>query len=170
MQLHCHPRSVSILLAAACAVAIAACGSSSNRDTAAGRGGVARGVEFADCMRSHGVSNFPDPTRAGGGIQLPQGSSPALEAAVRECGALQPGGEGGPPAPTAAELHAARAFAQCMRARGLSQFPDPLTTYGPGLTLGRGEYFPVSSSTDVQSPAVRQAAKACGLQVPTGPP
>jgi hypothetical protein len=121
-------------------------------------------------MRSHGVSNFPDPTRAGAGIQLPQGSSPALEAAVRDCGALQPGGQGGPPKPTAAELRAARAFAQCMRAHGLSQFPDPLTTYGPGLTLGRGEYFPLTGSTEVQSPAFRQGAKACGLQVPTGPP
>jgi hypothetical protein len=170
MPLHRHRRSASILLAAACTVAIAACGSSSNLHTAAGRGGVAQGVEFADCMRSHGVPNFPDPSSASGRTQFPQGSSPALEAAVRDCRALQPSGKGGPPAPTTAELRAARAFAQCMRAHGLSQFPDPLTTYGPGLTLGRGEYFPLNSSTDVQSPAFRQAAKACGLQVPTDPP
>jgi hypothetical protein len=161
---------VLVLLAAACTAAIAACGSLSNRHTAAGGGAVGKGVEFADCMRSHGVPNFPDPSIAGGGAQLPQGSSPALEAAVRDCGALQPAGEGGPPAPTAAQLRAARAFAQCMRVHGLSQFPDPLTTYWPGLTVRRGEYFPLNSSTTVQSPAFRQAAEACGLQVPTGVP
>jgi hypothetical protein len=77
---------------------------------------------------------------------------------------------GGPHrAPSAAELRAALAFTHCMRAHGLSHFPDPPTTYGPGLTLYRGEYFPLNSATEVQAPAFRQAAKACGLQVPTGP-
>jgi hypothetical protein len=117
-------------------------------------------------MRSHGVPNFPDPSGAGGETQLPQGSSPALEAAVRECRALQPGGRGGPPAPSAAELRAALAFSHCMRAHGLSQFPDPLSTYGPGSTLGRGEYFPDIGPTEFQSPAFRHAAKACGVQLP----
>jgi hypothetical protein len=54
---------------------------------------------------------------------------------------------------------------RCMRAHGLSHFPDPLTTYGPGLTLGRGEYFPDTSPGEVQSPAFRPAATACGLQL-----
>ncbi len=63
------------LAAAAGVVAIAACGSSSNPHTAADGGGVAQGIKFADCMRSHGVPTFSDPGDAGGGIQLPQVSS-----------------------------------------------------------------------------------------------
>jgi hypothetical protein len=77
---------------------------------------------------------------------------------------------GPPPRRRAAQLRAALAFAQCMRAHGLSQFPDPLTTYGSGFTPGRRVHFPAISPTEVQSPALRQAAKARGLQVPTGPP
>jgi hypothetical protein len=49
------------LAATACLVAIAACGSSSNPHTTADGGGVAQGIKFADCMRSHGVTGFPDP-------------------------------------------------------------------------------------------------------------
>ena len=156
-----------VLAATTCTVAIAACGSSGNPHTTAGRGDAARPIKFADCMRAHGVPHFPDPS-ASGGTQLPQGSSPALEAAVRDCAALQPGGAGGPPAPSAAQVRAALALAQCMRAHGLSQFPDPLRTAPdqPNMSLGPGEYFPAISPTEVQSPAFRRAAKACGLQLP----
>jgi hypothetical protein len=120
-------------------------------------------------MRANGTPNFPDPGSNG---RLPNPFLPAFRTAQKACTKLQPVGLhlGGPPAPTAAELRAALAFTRCMRAHGLSHFPDPLTTYGPGLMLGRGEYFPLDSSTDVQSPAVRQAAKACGLQLFAGPP
>jgi hypothetical protein len=57
-----------------------------------------------------------------------------------------------------------------MRAHRISNFPDPLTTYGPGFTLGRGEYFPNISTSELQSPAFTHAAKACGVQLPTGSP
>jgi hypothetical protein len=121
-------------------------------------------------MRANGTPNFPEPGSNGA---LPNPFSSAFRAAEKACAKLQPVGLhlGGPPAPSAAELRAARAFAHCMRARGLSQFPDPLTTYGPGLTLARGEYFPaIGNGTEVQSPAFRRAAKACGVRLPTGPP
>jgi hypothetical protein len=120
-------------------------------------------------MRANGMPNFPDPGSNGA---LPNPALPAFRAAEKACAKLQPVGMhlGGPAAPSAAELRAARAFAQCMRKHGFSQFPDPLTAYGPGFTLGRGEYFPDISTTELQSPAFRQAAKACGVQLPTGPP
>ena len=87
---------------------------------------------------------------------------------MRDCSALQPGGGGGPPAPSANQLGAALAFAQCMRSHGLSQFPDPLRTAPdrPNLTLGPGEYFPLIGTSEVQSPAFRRAAKACGVHLP----
>jgi hypothetical protein len=150
-----------------CSVALAACGSSAKPSRAGSAD--TQAVKYADCMRANGTPNFPDPGSNG---RLPNPVSPAFRTAENACAKLQPAGMhlGGPAVPTAAELRAALAFTRCMRAHGLSHFPDPLATYGPGLTLGRGEYFPLNSSTEVQSPAFRHAAKACGLQLLTGPP
>lgn len=150
-----------------CAIALAACGSSAKPS---GSGSAdTQAVKYADCMRANGTPNFPDPGSNGA---LPNPASPAFRAAKTACAKLQPVGLhlGGPAAPTAAELRAALRFARCMRAHGLPHFPDPLTTYGPGLTLGRGEYFPATGATDVQSPAFIHTAKACGVQLPSLPP
>lgn len=159
------------LSAVGLALAVAACGSSSKQSAYRASPGDAKALEYSDCMRANGMPNFPDPG-SNGVHALPNPASPAFRAAEKACAKLQPAGLhlGGPPAPTAAELRAARTFAQCMRAHGLSHFPDPLTTYGPGFTLGRGEYFPPISMTEVESPAFRQAAKACGVHLPTGGP
>jgi hypothetical protein len=56
-------------------------------------------------MRSHGVTNFPDPTTPGGGVSLrvnagPGGvdpSSPGFQSAQNACASLQPGGPGAGP-------------------------------------------------------------------------
>jgi hypothetical protein len=125
-------------------------------------------VKYADCMRTNGMPNFPDSDGT-----LPNPVLAAFRAATKACAKLQPPGLhlGGPPAPTAAELRAALAFARCMRKHAFSDFPDPLTTYGPGFTLGRGEYFPaIGNGTEVQSPTFRLAAEACGVKLPSGPP
>ena len=148
---------------AVCAIALGGCGSSSGPMNSGSAS--TQAVKYADCMRANGT-NFPDPGSNGA---LPNPFSPAFRAAEKTCAKLQPVGLhlGGPAAPSASELRAARAFARCMRAHGLREFPDPLTTYGPGFTLGRGEYFP-NTGTEIQSPAFIRAAKACGVQLPTG--
>jgi hypothetical protein len=49
-------------------------------------------VRFADCMRSHGVPNFPDPT-AGGTFKLgptTDARAPAFRAAMDDCRNLRP--------------------------------------------------------------------------------
>lgn len=125
-------------------------------------------LTFAQCMRSNGVPGFRNPSSNNGPLSTNQihPNSPAFKTALRACQKYAPGGHAGPPAPTAAQLHAAIAFAQCIRTHGFPQFPDPLTTYGPGLTLARGEYFPPVNTSELQSPAFRQAAKTCGVQLP----
>jgi hypothetical protein len=66
------------------------------------------GLKFAQCMRSHGVPNFPDPTSNGGGLsgsisaQGPNGvdpNSPQFQSAQQACRSLLPGGtsSGGTP-------------------------------------------------------------------------
>ena len=157
--------------ATACTVAIAACGSSSSAHTALGGAGVAQGIKFADCMRSHGVPTFPDPGGAGGGVPLPQGSSPALEAAVRDCHALEPGGAG-PPQATGQQKATMLHLSQCMRAHGVTDFPDPVTSFpstpaGLSLAFGiRGAVIAIPKTIDPQSPRFRHAAKTCRFPGP----
>jgi hypothetical protein len=81
-------------------VAIAACGSSGKPSTAAASDGYAQGIKYADCMRSHGVPNFPDPTLSSPGssptlflgvLDFPLGAglnirSPAFKQAATACG------------------------------------------------------------------------------------
>jgi hypothetical protein len=48
-------------------------------------------IAHAECMRTHGIPNFPDPNFNGGGLQLnlPPGlnpNSPAIERAAKVCG------------------------------------------------------------------------------------
>jgi len=163
---------VSITIAAtACTVAIAACGSSSNPHTALGGSGVAQGIKFADCMRSHGVPSFPDPGSSGGGVPLPQGSSPALEAAVRDCHALEPGGAA-PPKATRQQRAMMLHLSQCMRRHGITDFPDPVTSLpsspaGLSLVFGvRGAVIAIPKTINPKSPRFSQAAKACQFPGP----
>jgi hypothetical protein len=55
-----------------------------------------RFLRYSQCMRAHGVPQFPDPKFSGDGVQLrlPRGvgpDSPSLQAAQRACRSLQPG-------------------------------------------------------------------------------
>ena len=60
-------------------------------------------LRYSQCMRTHGLPQFPDPKFSGGGVQLrlPAGlgpDSPSLKAAENACRSLQPGrmaGKGG---------------------------------------------------------------------------
>ena len=53
-------------------------------------------LAYAQCMQTHGVPNFPDPTFSGGGVHIEHEklneSSPAFKAAVQACESLIPGG------------------------------------------------------------------------------
>jgi hypothetical protein len=162
-------RSSRSLLALATAVGIAACGSSSSTPRAAGK--VDPMVAFATCMRANGVPNFPDPgTNGNGGIEIQQraGSgqslsvngvsvnAPAFQSAMQRCRSKLPNG-GHPPPLSAARKQAMLKFAQCMRAHGLANFPDP--TFGPGG--GVGLEFRHGSGINPSSPAFRQAQAAC---------
>ena len=121
-------------------------------------------------MRANGVPNLPDPT--GGGIQLSNGinpPSPAFQAARAKCKHLLPGG--GPPTgpPSAQAKLAMLKISECMRAHGITGFPDPTTKlpsspagYGEAIDRG-GVVLAVPSTINVQSPAYQQAASACNF-------
>ncbi len=124
-------------------------------------------LSFAKCMRANGVPNMPD----SGKITPSSGidpSSPAFQQASHACRKLLPGG--GPPAhPSEQQKQHLVETAQCMRAHGVSAFPDPITATKPpanpqdySIAEGIGDlWLLVPSTIDVNSPAFQQAARAC---------
>lgn len=157
-----------------CTVAITACGTSGSKPSHSGGG--TSFLAFSECMRSHGVPSFPDPS-AGGGIKIAQGSSinlfsPSVRAAQAQCQKLLPGG--GPPRGVSEQQKEQMVqTSQCMRAHGVTGFPDP-TTMAPtnpqdysiveGIGgLSGGLFLLVPKTIDVNSPAFEQAAKACSF-------
>lgn len=154
----------------------AGCGSTSGPSGTAtgsangGSGDKTRDFAFAQCMRWHGVSNFPDPT-PGGGIDLPPNlnpDSPAFRSARQACRQYLPK-RAGPVATSASDRAAALAVSRCMRKHGVPQFPDPAFSpvqNAPRVLVLRGMAFAIPAPVNPKSPAFRQAARTCGI----GPP
>jgi hypothetical protein len=117
-------------------------------------------LAYAQCMRSHGVANFPDPNGQG----VIQGSginpgSPSFQAADKACRHVLPNGGQPTAAQQAKALAQALKFSQCMRSHGISGFPDPQTQPGGGIAIrlraGQG------SDLSPQNPQFQAAQKAC---------
>lgn len=128
----------------------------------AGPGGSAKALKFSQCMRSHGVPNFPDPSGSGAiSITPASGINPRsqqFQQAQTTC-AKRLSIAGGTPSPAqqARALAAALKFSQCMRSHGVPTFPDPQTGNGGGITLK----LDPSSGIDPSSPVFQSAQKAC---------
>jgi hypothetical protein len=90
-------------------------------------------LQVSKCFRDHGQPNFPDPTQnpnGDWGIPNPGGGEPkapaACESLVKQM--KQQGGANGDSNDQAlapAEITKARAFAKCMRDKGVADWPDP---------------------------------------------
>jgi hypothetical protein len=86
-------------------------------------------LAFSRCMRSHGVTNYPDPASSGElAKESPQQlgiSGSEFQTAQDACVRMLPGGG----QPTRAELRQSWSdflnFARCMRRQGVSNWPDP---------------------------------------------
>jgi hypothetical protein len=89
--------------------------------------------EYAQCMRDHGVSNFPDPTLSDGNVSYGQDDNikAAIGAhpdAIAACKSIQDrisqsGGKNWQP--TAADRQKLLQFAKCVREHGVPEWPDP---------------------------------------------
>jgi hypothetical protein len=98
--------------------------------TAASHNGTAtprqKAVKFAACMRENGYPDFPDPKASGEFPSFGISVSPAVWVkALRACKELQPPGSFSAHM-SSKELSAALKFAQCIRAHGVKDFPDPV--------------------------------------------
>jgi hypothetical protein len=164
----------------------AACGGGSGAAPQASQGGsgAEKAVAYADCMRAHGVTNYPDPGSTVTGFNM---GSATFRSARAKCASLSPM----PPVDThatAQQVRQALASAACIRDHGFPGFPDPIVTStlptpppGPPSagsgTAGTTEYsngilFKIPGSIDTSSSAFQAAAKACNspLYVPGGAP
>ena len=87
---------------------------------------LAREVEFSRCMRSHGITRFPDPTADGRiGTRSIDINSVQFQSTQNRCSHLLPGFGGATPAQRAAAEANGIKFARCMRSHGAPNFPDP---------------------------------------------
>jgi hypothetical protein len=165
--------------ALAVALTLGACGGSSNgagvansgtgkASTAVNRsdGGSmkADALKYSQCMRSHGVTNFPDPNaqgqiwlgNPGSGNQIDP-SSAQFQAAQEACKNLVPGGS---PQQQSRDRTTALKYSLCMRSHGVTNFPDP--TADGGIKTDNNQMDP-------NTPAYKAAEKACVAFQPGGP-
>jgi hypothetical protein len=175
-------RIVRTAAAIAASAVVAACGSNSVSSSSAS-GSAARTnpdqaqaqqaiLSFARCMRSHGVSNFPDDLNF---RNLPgiNPSSPSFRSAQSACQHLLPV-KAPPPAAPNAQTHAKLLrLANCLRTHGYPTIPDPRPNPPPGpgsaagnrygTLYGEGDYWiGIPSSIDAHGAPFVRTAIACG--------
>ena len=125
------PLAVLLLLAvsgAGCGGTSVKRGATTAASNTAGTTATARdkAVKFTECMHKNGVGDFPDPNASGEFPSFGISVTPAVwTSAVHACKALQPPGSLSAHM-TPAQLSAAVKFAQCVRAHGVKDFPDPV--------------------------------------------
>lgn len=136
-------------------------GAGSSPSARSSGGANASALAYAQCMRGHGLTDFPDPDSSGN-IDLkslhPQPGSdlyaddPRFQAAEKACRALRPTVSASQQRQDATQ---ALKWAQCIRAHGISNFPDPDSNghFGVGSINAAG--------IDINSPQVQAAVKAC---------
>lgn len=114
-------------------------------------------LNFAQCVRSHGAPNYPDPNSSGVFVETPQNYTefqlPGSAAAA--CNHLQPRKPVLSPAMQAKQFRANLALANCMHQHGYPNFPD---SWGGGIHV---DQF-ASLGIDVNSPQFNAAMKTCG--------
>lgn len=147
-----------ITVLAGLAVLLTACGGSGGSDpapsgSASPASSQSAAVAFAQCMRSHGVTDFPDPQNGRFVISNPNlGSEPQFKPAQTACQHLLGGGGTSSGSNNSQML----AFSHCMQTHGVPNFPDPQA--GGIITGGHG--------IDPNSPQFQQALQQCQSLLP----
>lgn len=164
---HTRRRAVVLLASGILLLLMAACGrnppstSTSSSPNQGGSSRVQKTLAFAQCMRSKGVSNFPDPDSKGDfdKITLSQleAGNPVFSAAHRACEHLLP--NGGQPSQVQVQQAWAdmRNFAHCMRSHGVSNWPDPRAT----SPQDSRPFFNTPNNMDLNAPQASTATNTC---------
>jgi hypothetical protein len=114
-------------------------------------------LAYAQCMRAHGIKDFPDPNSDGElALNLEPGSdldpdNPTYKSADAACQPLMPPKQGPPAGLKEANLK----YAKCMRAHGIADFPDPQPDGTLQIQAQPG------SDLDPDNPQNKKANEAC---------
>ena len=125
-------------------------------------------LAYSECMRAHGLPDFPDPDSKGGLlVDVHPGSdlipsSPHFQSASKACRRLLPNGGQETPAQQEQDLARFLAYARCMRSHGVRDFPDPALSNGGVSLIERG------GGLDQSSPQFQNAQRACRSLSPGG--
>lgn len=160
---------VGVLLAMLGIVVLAACSSSGTTSASGGSStssAYQKALAYAQCIRAHGIPDYPDPNSQGqfiiqNGASAPPSVSPAVaNAAAKACQKLLPPSMAqGPPTGSVGSNGQALKFSMCMRSHGEPTFPDPAAN--GSLTIPPG--------INPQSPQFQAAEKACQSLMPANP-
>jgi len=146
----------AVFLATACS---SGGGDPSAASTTAATTAYQKELAFAQCVREHGVPNYPDPNSQG---QLGVNantigvSQTVVQSAENDCKSLLPDSGKRTPAQEKQELAGALKYAQCMRSHGILAFPDPTDSNGHV-----GFAFANSRSLNPSSPQFQAAQNSC---------
>ena len=147
---------------AATALLAAACSGGSGTPASAQLTNYQKALAYSQCMRAHGEPGFPDPQPDGSLLingQKDQLNGAMMSHANKACQHLMPKA----PPLTASQQQKITAqalkFVACMRAHGLSTFPDPQVNSG-------GIGFRVPKGFTPNSPVFRAAQQACQKLMP----
>ncbi len=133
-------------------------------------GNATQALAFSQCMRAHGVADFPDPN-AQGQTQINGGpdsdlnpNNPTFQKAQNACQSKQPKPT---PAQQAQALQNALKMSQCMRDHGITDFPDPQSQGGGRISISL--HGSPGSDLNPNDPAFQAAQKACMPNAPSLP-
>jgi hypothetical protein len=157
-------------LAAAMGITLlAACGGSPAGAPSAGRDRAQQMDAFARCVRDHGIAGFyisrskatsaadyngPGLYLGDGWISTPISPSSSVSSALKACNHIL-GARGNNPTATSAQLRTAVKAAECMRAHGYPDYPDPTEQNGEAVEPS------LPTSIDTTSPQFQSATEAC---------
>jgi hypothetical protein len=132
--------------------------------SSAGATPLAQALAYSECLRSHGVPNFPDPvpTPRGGYGYRTTGIDPhaaAFQAALQACKALPSPWQSAGQQLSTAQQQAWLSWARCIRAHGVPNFPDPRF---PG-----GGAVQIPDEGGLNSSQLQSATTACKSQMPS---
>jgi hypothetical protein len=165
-------RVVAVTIVMTAALLAAGCSSSPSSTTSpstpSAGSTVAQAVAYTQCMRSHGVPEYPEPDSSGQLQKIGSGqqvgvSDARLSTASNACQSLWPY-QALTPAQQQQELTDDLKFAQCMRSHGVPTLPDPVATNGHVefvISVSRDGFNP-------ESPQILAKARACQHVLPAG--
>jgi hypothetical protein len=145
--------AVTLAAVALLATACGATGGAANAPAASQSQSAA--LAFSECMRSHGVADFPNPGSNGQlSITPSEGNinSPQFQSALTACRSLEKG------VPLKQDMGGQTTllkYSQCMRTHGISDFPDPSATGGYMIDPSK------QKDMNQSSPVFQRAQTAC---------